>query len=436
MSYEASQSSCVEPLSRETDIKFEIQNKRRHTDSATDRQERIKWWSQDTLKNARVMVVGAGAIGNEVLKNLALMGVGYILIVDYDDIELSNLSRTALFRHEDIGQRKAAVAAQRTQELSVNANAVVEFIDNDIVWELGLGVYRRMDVVLGCLDNVEARLSVNQACMLNNKTYIDGGIRELAGSVYVFAPPFECCFSCTTTQRERQAVGGRYDSCFHTLLSGYTKGKMATIQTSASIIAGMQVEQTMKFLHERHCNVGMRIQYDGNGKVPYFDVTSVYRRKGCDCEYIDPIEKVHSLEGSSDVMTLNQLIKLVEKNGIAEPIIKFPASFVPFLTCSRCSRASEIMQPLSSLSDRKIQCNYCCIPGDRESIQLTLVADSLDITEPEMQDYREELLNLPLSNLGFPMLHIILAQDQLGNSHHFELVKDEEVLLPGYSKTI
>ena len=67
-------------------------------DNPFDRQERIDWWSQEKLKEAKVMVVGAGAIGNETLKNLALLGLGNIFIVDFDVISTSNLSRTVLFR--------------------------------------------------------------------------------------------------------------------------------------------------------------------------------------------------------------------------------------------------------------------------------------------------------------------------------------------------
>ena len=63
----------------------------------------IKWWDQDKLAQVKVMVVGCGALGNEVLKNLALLGVGHILLVDFDKIEISNLSRSILFQASDQG---------------------------------------------------------------------------------------------------------------------------------------------------------------------------------------------------------------------------------------------------------------------------------------------------------------------------------------------
>src|SRR5580658_10585598 len=67
----------------------------------------ISWWRQERLRDARVLVVGAGALGNEVVKNLALMGMGTTYLIDLDVVESSNLSRSVLFREADSGQSKA-----------------------------------------------------------------------------------------------------------------------------------------------------------------------------------------------------------------------------------------------------------------------------------------------------------------------------------------
>ena len=91
-----------------------------------DRYHRLKlipWWDQQRLRDSKVMVVGAGALGNEILKNLALLGVGHILVCDFDHVEPSNLSRSVLFRPNDTGQSKSQIAAERTHELNSDVQA-------------------------------------------------------------------------------------------------------------------------------------------------------------------------------------------------------------------------------------------------------------------------------------------------------------------------
>src|ERR1700722_12037276 len=77
----------------------------------------IGWWNQDRLASAKVLVIGAGALGNEIVKNLALLGVGHVFIADMDRIENSNLSRAVLFRGSDNGSFKAETAARAARDI-------------------------------------------------------------------------------------------------------------------------------------------------------------------------------------------------------------------------------------------------------------------------------------------------------------------------------
>ena len=103
----------------------------------------MSWWDADSVKNGVVLVVGAGALGNEVLKNLTLMNVGKVIIVDFDTIEMSNLNRSILFRADDANKNKskAQIAADRMME--INPNIKVIAINADITYQLGLGLIRR-----------------------------------------------------------------------------------------------------------------------------------------------------------------------------------------------------------------------------------------------------------------------------------------------------
>src|SRR5689334_15768239 len=84
----------------------------------------IAWWDQSKLGKSTMLVVGAGALGNEVVKNLALLGIGRIFLVDFDTIEPSNLARSVLFRSADKGRSKAEVAAERARELNPDVNII------------------------------------------------------------------------------------------------------------------------------------------------------------------------------------------------------------------------------------------------------------------------------------------------------------------------
>src|SRR3954462_13423177 len=94
----------------------------------------IPWWRQERLAEARVLVVGAGALGNEVLKNLSLLGVGTVVVIDLDAVEPSNLSRSVLFRLEDGGRSKAEVAATRAGE--INPEVTFRPIRGDVITDL------------------------------------------------------------------------------------------------------------------------------------------------------------------------------------------------------------------------------------------------------------------------------------------------------------
>src|SRR5882724_3041296 len=94
----------------------------------------IPWWDQQKLAEAKVLVVGAGALGNEIIKNLALLGAGNILVADLDRIENSNLSRSVLYRKEDNGKYKATVAAKSAKEIYPDINA--HFFNGNVVYDM------------------------------------------------------------------------------------------------------------------------------------------------------------------------------------------------------------------------------------------------------------------------------------------------------------
>lgn len=227
----------------------------------------IRWWDQDRLRAAKVLVLGAGALGNEVVKNLALLGVGNVTIIDFDRIETSNLTRSVLFRPGDEGKGKAEVLASRARE--INPEATFTPLGIDVRYDLGLNLLRGVDLAFGCLDNREARYYLNRSCYLLRKTFIDGGLDTLNGAVSVFQPPETACYECTLSQTDRAELSKRI-SCLKST-EPELKAHIPTAPTVASIVGGMQAQIGVRALHALQIPAGKRIGLYGLTDV-FFDI--------------------------------------------------------------------------------------------------------------------------------------------------------------------
>lgn len=205
----------------------------------------IDWWDQKRLSQARVMVVGAGAIGNEVIKNLALLGVGNLWVVDFDTVDVTNLTRSVLFRESDIGRSKAEVAVERARDINPQLSATA--LSCDLEYEIGAGVYRSMDVVIGCLDSLQARLALNRTCYQVGTPWINGGIEVTVAEVSLFQAGKGACFECSMSpsmweqHHERFSCGG--------LRADVEEAKQPTTAVVASIVAGYMVNEAVALLH-------------------------------------------------------------------------------------------------------------------------------------------------------------------------------------------
>lgn len=167
------------------------------------RQRLIPGWDQPRLAAATVVVIGVGALGNEVVKNLALAGVGRLVLCDPDRVAPSNLSRTVLFSQDDIGAPKAAAAAAQLRRLAPAVDA--EPRATDLVSGVGLGELADADLVIGCVDSVRARIQLLGRCALAGATLLDGGTSPWGAELRIRRSPEEPCFGCTLTPHQRSS---------------------------------------------------------------------------------------------------------------------------------------------------------------------------------------------------------------------------------------
>src|SRR5260221_282263 len=118
---------------------------------------------------------------------LVMLGVGHIVIVDMDCVETSNLTRSVLFRERNEGEPKASCAARAAMEIypALDAKALI----GNVLADVGLGYFRWADVVIGAVDNREARVFINAACAGVGTPWFDGGIEALHGVMRGFSRP-------------------------------------------------------------------------------------------------------------------------------------------------------------------------------------------------------------------------------------------------------
>ena len=156
--------------------------------------EEIGYQGQLKLKQSKVCVVGVGGLGNPIVTRLAAMGVGKLRIVDRDVIELSNLHRQTMFNEDDVGQVKVETAAKKLRKL--NPDIVVEELPVSINDYTALDVIDGCDVVIDALDSVDARYSLNKACVEKNIPFITGAAVGTTGQLFTVLPKKNACYHC------------------------------------------------------------------------------------------------------------------------------------------------------------------------------------------------------------------------------------------------
>ena len=161
----------------------------------------------DVKDNVQILIVGAGGLGCELLKDIVLLGFRHITCIDLDTISLTNLNRQFLFRHKDIGKYKAEVAAQFMMDRYPGVK--IEALHNPIQ-KYDRAFYKRFHIIIAGLDNIEARRWLNSMVHSmvefdDKKTplpetqipLIDGGSEEFRGQARVIIPFTTDCYECT-----------------------------------------------------------------------------------------------------------------------------------------------------------------------------------------------------------------------------------------------
>ena len=367
----------------------------------------IGWWDQARLRQARVLVVGAGALGNEILKNLALLGVGQVFVADLDRVANSNLSRSVLFREKDCGRPKVDVAAERAQQIYPEMR-VRPFFGN-AVYDLGLGLYRWADVVIGGLDNREARVAINLAAAKTGKTWIDGAIERLDGIARVFDPATGPCYECTMSDIDWKMLAARR-SCALLSRDEMELGKVPTTPTTASVIAGIQVQEAVKLLHGLPTIAGQGFVFDGTNHQSYLVTYSRLE----DCPSHDAMSPIETLPWSTSETKAGEFLERVRSDLGPAAVIEVNHDLLASLTCAACERTYPHLASLGKVTEKEGRCPQCgapCTPAMYHSINAG-----------------STVLDKTLEELGVPLWDVLAGRSG-ANERYYEFAGDRARVL-------
>jgi len=168
--------------------------------------DRITTNLDNALKSSKILVVGAGGIGCELLKNLVLSGFNDIVVIDLDTIDVSNLNRQFLFQKEHVGKSKAIIAKESA--LSFNSNVSIEAKHDSIISsEYNTSFFKQFTLVMNALDNKTARSHVNRMCLAADVPLIESGTAGYLGQVTVIKKGKSECYDCNPKAGQKSFPG-------------------------------------------------------------------------------------------------------------------------------------------------------------------------------------------------------------------------------------
>ena len=197
---------------------------------------------QCRLKQARVLIAGAGGLGSPVAIYLAVAGVGELCIVDHDTVALSNLNRQILYGVEDIGMRKADAARQTLKRLTSSdaVKTVAATLTAANIEKIAAG----FDVIVDALDNLSTRYVLNQAAISQGVPLIHGAVDGFEGRAMTILPGQSACLHCMHQGR-------------------IPEKSVPVIGVTPAVIAGIQATETIKYL----TGIGELL----NGRMVFYD---------------------------------------------------------------------------------------------------------------------------------------------------------------------
>ena len=296
-----------------------------------NRQMLLENWNQEKLLNSTVFIAGVGALGTIIALNLAMMGVGHLILCDFDTIELSNLARQVLFENKDIGKLKVVTAKEALAR--INPTIEITAIEKQLE-TIDQKVFEQCDVIADGLDTFEARRWLNSLCVTLNKPLVHGGMFGWMGNIQVVIPHKTPCIECHPLiphERLQKPCTPPGEARKEEEEEKEEEEKIPTLATVSTIIAGIQSQEIIKLLLGKDNILDGILFYDGQSetltnvpliKNPNCIICGKYRSEGIEFA-IDKEDSVREIKNRL-IMSwgLKEPIRVVFKGVIQEDSVK------------------------------------------------------------------------------------------------------------------
>lgn len=390
------------------------------------------------IKSCKILVVGVGAGGNEILKNLLLMGFGNFTILDFDTVEDSNLSRTTLFRKEDIGKSKSLVAAERLKGMALHANPNIIGLHGNIMTEFGKGLFVEHDIVISCVDTQKCRAYINDWCVRTKTPFFEMGFEKYTVNITFFAPDgqmqqkdgtiidrlptndgqfpiflgeFPVCL--------REEIGyGAFDekrnSCSGFKVKDENLAKIPTIQVSAAMAGTLISTELVKYLSGIDSIRNKMLLYSG---LTYETIIVGYKRNS-KCKIHDEKIQIDTIEVASN-LTLKDILEKVESFYKSKVLISLPDDIIISGLCHGCGKTITHLKRASEMYDAERWCADC---RQNDYSIIKYPNNFVKVPKEISLNTEESLLNMHLDEINLPSNDIYECMVLVGTKCQYKFV--------------
>ncbi|MFI0425061.1 HesA/MoeB/ThiF family protein [Spongiactinospora sp. 9N601] len=305
------------------------------SDDALHSRSILAGYDPTRLARAQVLVVGLGALGQNILQTLALSGVGRFLLIDFDEFEDHNATRSPFFpspaERVRRGSRKASCVAHRALAVNTAESPEIRFRETT-VQRAGDGCIRWADVVVSAVDGIRARAWLSERARLHGKPLVEGGF---AGPEYNFSAfsgeRGANCYRCFNPATFSSM------SCREYAREAARRNVIPAIQSTASVLGGMMAEQVMNLLHGDESAYGRR--FSGDIRRATFQRSNLLPNPECPGEH-EPLPVRRAPEGLSRPRTVADLVDVVREQTAGGLIV--PSE--PVVLAAPCTRCRNLCQ--------------------------------------------------------------------------------------------